>query len=168
MTNKLICTACVIAYAGALYFINAPSHTIEVANSQTTLTATTTATSTMLPKVVQVTKPLKYTSRAREGNIGISREIEVRKYFEDIPVMAEISRCESGFIHLLYDGSVLTGKVDPRDLGVMQINTGYHAEEAKKLGLDLTKFEDNMAYARSLYTAEGTKPWLASARCWHK
>jgi len=95
-------------------------------------------------------------------------EIAVREYFKDIPIMAEVARCESTFRHTLADGTVLRGKVDGRDTGVMQINTGYHAATAAKLGLDIFKLEDNMAYARYLYEKQGTQPWSASAPCWSK
>lgn len=93
-------------------------------------------------------------------------EEAVRTYFSDIPVMIQIARCESQFRHTLSDGSVLKGKVDPADTGVMQINARYHGAEAEKLGLDLTKLYDNMAYARDLYKRQGTQPWSASASCW--
>ncbi len=95
-----------------------------------------------------------------------STEAIVREYFSDIPVMIQVARCESTFRHTLEDGSVLRGKVDNRDTGVMQINTYYHGETAEKLGLDLEDLEDNMAYARSLYEKQGTQPWSASAPCW--
>ncbi len=93
-------------------------------------------------------------------------EKAVRTYFSDIPVMIQIARCESAFRHTLSDGSVLQGRVDPADTGVMQINARYHGVEAEKLGLDLTKLNDNMAYARDLYERQGTRPWSASAPCW--
>jgi hypothetical protein len=95
-------------------------------------------------------------------------EQEVREYFADIPVMVEIARCESTFRHTLEDGSVLRGVVDNRDLGVMQINTGYHQATADKLGLDLHDIQDNMAYARYLYEKQGTQPWNASSKCWNR
>lgn len=80
--------------------------------------------------------------------------------------MIQIARCESTFRHTLSDGTVLRGKVDPADTGVMQINTRYHALRAKALGLDLENLQDNMAYARDLYNRQGTAPWNASAFCW--
>lgn len=80
--------------------------------------------------------------------------------------MIQIARCESQFRHTLEDGSVLRGRVDSRDVGVMQINTFYHGAQAEKLGLDLMDVYDNMAYARDLYNRQGTKPWSASAACW--
>ena len=101
-----------------------------------------------------------------ERLIGATTEEVVRSYFSDIPVMIQIARCESTFRHTLSDGTVLKGKVDPADTGVMQINTRYHGEKARELGLDLTDVYDNMAYARDLYERQGTKPWSASAPCW--
>jgi len=90
----------------------------------------------------------------------------VRDYFSDIPVMISVARCESHFRQTLSDGSILHGKVDPRDTGVMQINTGYHGETAEQMGLDLNDLYDNLAYARYLYEKEGTQPWNASRPCW--
>ncbi len=80
--------------------------------------------------------------------------------------MIQIARCESTFRHTLSDGSVLKGKVDSADTGVMQINTRYHGDTAEELGLDLTDLYDNMAYARNLYERQGTRPWKASKPCW--
>ncbi len=90
----------------------------------------------------------------------------VRDYFKDLPVMVQIARCESAFRHQLSDGSILKGKIDSADTGVMQINARYHGDKAGKLGLDLTDIYDNMAYARDLYEREGTTPWSASSACW--
>lgn len=95
-------------------------------------------------------------------------ETAVRKYFSDIPVMVQIARCESTFRHTLADGSVLQGRVDPADTGVMQINKRYHEATATQLGLNLEELEDNMAYARYLYEKQGTQPWSASAPCWDR
>lgn len=95
-------------------------------------------------------------------------EAAVREYFNDIPVMIQIARCESTFRHTLADGTVLRGKVDSRDTGVMQINTYYHGQTAEQLGLNLEDLYDNMAYARELYERQGTRPWSASAPCWNK
>jgi len=98
--------------------------------------------------------------------IGSDTEARVREYFSDIPVMIQVARCESTFRHTLEDGTVLKGKVDSRDTGVMQINTYYHGTTAAELGLDLEVLEDNMAYARHLYERQGTQPWSASSPCW--
>lgn len=95
-----------------------------------------------------------------------STEAIVRAYFSDIPVMAEVARCESTFRHELEDGSILLGKVDPADTGVMQINKRYHQATATAMNLDLDDLYDNMEYARYLYEKQGTQPWSASMPCW--
>ena len=95
-----------------------------------------------------------------------STEAAVRTYFRDIPIMVQIARCESQFRQTNASGTVLRGVVDPRDVGVMQINTHYHGKEAASLGLNLENLNDNMAYARHLYEKQGTQPWSASRACW--
>lgn len=90
----------------------------------------------------------------------------VRSYFRDIPVMVEIARCESTFRHELADGSVLQGRVDPADTGVMQINKRYHETAATAMELNLDDIYHNMAYARYLYETQGVQPWSASRPCW--
>ena len=94
-------------------------------------------------------------------------ESVVRSYFRDLPVMIEIARCESTFRHELADGSVLKGKIDPADTGVMQINKRYHQAQATAMDLNLEDIYHNMAYARYLYETQGTQPWSASAPCWN-
>lgn len=105
-------------------------------------------------------------AEAASETTDFNTEKIVRSYFRDIPVMAQIARCESGFRQTLPDGSILKGKVDPADTGVMQINLRYHGATAKKMGLNLDDIYHNMAYARYLYETQGTKPWSASAPCW--
>ncbi|KKT78998.1 MAG: hypothetical protein UW75_C0029G0007 [Parcubacteria group bacterium GW2011_GWF2_44_8] len=106
-----------------------------------------------------------------ENTVAVSindTEQIVRSYFEDIPVMVQVARCESTFRHTLADGSVLKGVVDPADTGVMQINKRYHEKAAAAMRLDLEDIYDNMAYARHLYETQGTQPWSASAPCWNQ
>ena len=112
---------------------------------------------------------------AENGEEAIVREVAsvtnkteaiVRSYFEDIPIMIEVARCESTFRHELADGSVLQGRVDNDDTGVMQINKRYHEASAIAMELNLEDIYDNMAYARHLYERQGTQPWSASMPCW--
>lgn len=93
-------------------------------------------------------------------------EQAVRSYFADIPIMIEVARCESSFRHQLSDGSILAGRVDSADTGVMQINKRYHLGTAEAMELDLDELHDNMSYARYLYNTQGTQPWSASMPCW--
>lgn len=106
----------------------------------------------------------------------LNTEAYVRNYFSDIPILAEVARCESEFRHTDKTGKVLRGTKDPRDVGVMQINEHYHLKKSKELGYDIHSIEGNVAYARYLYegnedlgkNGEGAKPWMASSACWAK
>lgn len=109
----------------------------------------------------EVTKIVREVPLSRTNTEAI-----VRAYFRDIPVMAEIARCESTFRHELQDGSVLQGRIDPADTGVMQINKRYHEETAIAMQLNLNDIYHNMAYARHLYETQGVQPWSASMPCW--
>jgi hypothetical protein len=102
--------------------------------------------------------------------ISDSKNVEkfIEDYFADIPIMAKIAKCESRNRHLDKNGQVLKGEITPLDRGVMQINLHYHEETAKKLGLDVHKLDDNVAYARYLYEKQGAKPWMSSSKCWSK
>lgn len=90
----------------------------------------------------------------------------VESYFSDAPVMARVAYCESHFRHFNKSGTILRGAVTPKDVGVMQINEGYHSETAKRLGYDIHTLEGNVAYARHLYETQGVQPWSASKKCW--
>ena len=99
-----------------------------------------------------------------------SKNVEkfIDDYFADIPVLAEIAKCESRFRQYNSKGEILKGKVNTYDRGVMQINILYHGKAAEKMGLDLHDIDDNVAYARALYEKEGSRPWMSSSPCWAK
>lgn len=90
----------------------------------------------------------------------------ILEYFKDIPILQEVARCESTYRQHKEDGTVLKGIVNNKDIGAFQINTYYHLETAKKLGLDIYSLEGNLAYARYLYNNQGTSPWVHSKHCW--
>ena len=132
-------------------------------------------TSQELPQSAATTAHARYTASSvattkqlASADTSSDTESIVRAYFHDIPVMAEIARCESGFRHTLSDGSTLTGRVDSADTGVMQINKRYHQATATAMDLNLDTIHGNMAYARHLYESQGLKPWNASAGCWNR
>lgn len=110
-----------------------------------------------------VNKSQKETSKP---NFGI--ELATREYFQDIPLMAEIAKCESRFRQFDKDGNAFRGIVNNKDVGVMQINEYYHLKRAKKLGIDIYTVEGNLKYGRLLYSEEGADPWSSSAPCWMK
>lgn len=93
-------------------------------------------------------------------------EKEVREFYADVPVLAEIARCESHFRHYDENGEVLRNKQGSSATGVMQIMASVHGKEANVLGYDLEDLTGNMAYARHLYETQGTTPWNASIYCW--
>lgn len=95
-------------------------------------------------------------------------EEKVRAYYKDKPILAEIAFCESSFRHFDSEGQVVRGKVDSRDVGLMQINERYHLEKAVELGFNIYTIEGNLAYAEWLYERQGTAPWKASSPCWYE
>jgi hypothetical protein len=118
--------------------------------------ATTTATSTV---VAAETEAAALPSQAEV-------EAKVREYWQDAPVMAKVAYCESTMRQYGKDGQPIRGRVNPADVGVMQINETVHAAAAAKMGLDLETLDGNLAYARYLYRTQGTAPWIYSKPCW--
>lgn len=97
-----------------------------------------------------------------------SVEEYVREYFQDIPVMIDIARCESRFTQLNKDGSVVKNPHSTA-MGAFQIMASIHADSAQKnLGLNIYTLQGNAAYARYLYEKNGTRDWNASKACWGK
>lgn len=99
-----------------------------------------------------------------------SKDIEAylhEQYF-DAPILIEIARCESEFRQFDKNGKIIRGRVNPDDVGVMQINEFYHAETAKKMGIDIHTVEGNVAFGKYLYGKYGSSAWSASEPCWSK
>ncbi len=142
----------------------------HIAMTEQASPAATPESAKLTVAVKSSSKKATYATTKAYSTPGASAETEsiVRSYFHDIPVMAEIARCESGFRHTLSDGSTLTGRVDSADTGVMQINKRYHLQSATAMDLNLENIYDNMAYARHLYETQGIRPWNASAKCWNR
>lgn len=62
-----------------------------------------------------------------------------------------------------------TGLPIKRDVGQYQINTIVHADELKKLHLDVVNSaDDNALFADILYKRNGLKDWSASRTCWQE
>ena len=90
----------------------------------------------------------------------------VRSYFADIPIMAEVARCESTFHQYGKNGKALHAGTNNGMIGLFQIHARIHRLEALSLGLDINTPEGNVAYARHLYEQEGMEPWYSSRACW--
>lgn len=93
-------------------------------------------------------------------------EKRIREYFKDVPVMIEIARCESNFRQYTDAGNVLRGGDSGGMVGVFQFFESIHATPAKALGFDITTLEGNLAYAKHVYTSQGTTPWDPAKYCW--
>lgn len=82
------------------------------------------------------------------------------------PLEQRIALCESSGIHYARNGTVLRGRHNPNDIGIMQINTEYHGESAERLGYNLLTVSGNIGYAKHLLKMQNTQPWNASKHCW--
>lgn len=90
-----------------------------------------------------------------------------------LPPLKYICACEStgsatGTPVHIRNGKVIQGKINPLDTGICQINLHYHKTDARKMGLDLWKEQDNITYANHLYRTQGSQPWNWSKSCWGK
>ncbi|MDE2233646.1 MAG: transglycosylase SLT domain-containing protein [Patescibacteria group bacterium] len=90
----------------------------------------------------------------------------VKRAYADHPILVEIAWCESRFKQFNDDGTVVRGKVNNQDVGVMQINEHFNGDEAKKLGYDIYDVKGNVAFGEYLYGRYGTDPWNSSEKCW--
>lgn len=93
-------------------------------------------------------------------------EAYIRKEFSDKPILIEIAWCESRFRQFNENGTVIRGLKNSKDVGVMQINERFHAEDAVELGYDIYSTQGNTAFGKYLYEKYGTDPWSASRKCW--
>ncbi len=80
-------------------------------------------------------------------------------------VLREIARCESGFRQYDASGAPLKNPSSSAT-GVFQIMYSLHQKNARRHGWDLRTTKGNLAYAKHLYSTEGTSPWNASKHCW--
>ncbi len=92
----------------------------------------------------------------------------IRDYFADEPILAEIARCESHFTQFGKNGQVIQNPGSTA-VGVFQIMASIHDDFADhKLGLDIYSLQGNAAYARYLFSKQGSTPWDSSKPCWSK
>jgi len=105
---------------------------------------------------------------------AVNTEVKVVEVESPSPVLERIADCESGDSgkkgtarHFDLSGQVIMrGNTNKTvDVGKYQINSVWFSQ-ASKLGLDLTKEEDNHAFALWLYKNKGTEDWYASKKCW--
>lgn len=86
------------------------------------------------------------------------------------PILEKIAAAESGDVHKASNGQIVyhANKDGSIDLGRYQINLKAWGATASKMGYDLTKEQDNEAFALWLFENKGSEPWYSSARNWKK
>ncbi len=118
--------------------------------------------------VIAMASTTKEQSSTTEARFIDSKVLEsyVKEQYANEPVLVDIARCESTFRQFDQNGNIIRGKVNQADVGVMQINEKYHADEAAKLGFNIYTVEGNVAFAKYLYDKSGSDPWSSSSKCW--
>lgn len=117
--------------------------------SPTNVVSGSLAVATTTPQIVEVTFDAELSRLAS-------------KYKLDEALVREIIGCESK----AYAYATGTKAVIGKDIGFWQINSHFHGASAKKMGLDIYNWEDNLEYGAWLMANEGTWPWKASFFCW--
>jgi len=98
----------------------------------------------------------------------------IEEVFGDLPdstvqEMKRIAYAESRGNHWKAGSAnqVLQGNINPRDLGLFQVNDSLHGKTCQEAGLDLMEPEGNARCARLLYDRKkGTQDWYLSAWSW--
>lgn len=99
-----------------------------------------------------------------DGLKGVDSK-QIREALKGYPGLLSISCRESKLDHRDPEDTskILVGKIDPRDLGFLQINTHYHppAKVEKVAGCtDLKEFSCSEKYGKKLYDEHGLEPWF--------
>jgi len=90
-------------------------------------------------------------------------EAKIRQVFPGANVMIDIARCESGLKQYKENFNVVRGGLGGNYIGIFQLAES-HAENARNLGLDIYSVDGNIGYAKVLYDAQGTQPWVACTK----
>ena len=83
------------------------------------------------------------------------------EYEVDPNLALAITWCESR----MRMGAIGTLAKVGKDYGGMQISEFYHRKTMEKMGLDIERSEDSLAYGMWLLKTQGEKPWRASKKC---
>jgi hypothetical protein len=153
--EKLVFNYMIEITLGLAFLVNSMYGTGQA--SAATTTSADTATS-IQKEIVSIPQSSLTDSKAIESY--------VRSQYADKPLLIDIARCESTFRQFDKNGQVIRGNVNHEDVGVMQINEKYHADEAVKMGINIYTVEGNVAFAKHLYEKYGSQPWGASSPCW--
>ncbi len=88
----------------------------------------------------------------------------IREFGTSSPLI-KVAACESQFRQFNEDGDVLHGIVNPKDIGIFQINEKYWLDKSIELGYDIYTIEGNINMAKYIYQVQPTA-WYLSEFCW--
>lgn len=110
--------------------------------------------------------PSEASAHAQTSATVSTAEQTVYAKYAKYPILIKIARCESGFQQYEPDGSLNYNDEGSSAVGIMQIMSSVHKEDAMRLDYDITTTEGNLGYALHLYRTQGTTPWNPSKHCW--
>lgn len=108
--------------------------------------------------------PVKAKNEAREHKETESPTLNPK--LKPVCACESVGRPDKDPKHYAPSGEVIVGVVNGSDIGMCQINTEYHGDRAKELGLDLFDKDDNITFANLLFEEQGYTPWNWSRHCW--
>lgn len=85
-------------------------------------------------------------------------------YGQNASLVKKIIQCESAYKPDAVNYKAVVGQ----DIGLFQINTHYHLDNAEKMGYDIYNPNDNLEYGFELLKEQGTQPWNWSSKCWQR
>src|ERR1035437_4579639 len=141
-----------IAFLVSSLYGSSLAHVADASTTNALLSASTTSLTATTTEVAMIDRT------------AVEKYIKIE--YADTPILIAIAQCESSFRQFNPDGTVVRGKVNSHDVGVMQINETYWLGKSKSLGDDIYTIEGNAAYAKYLYDNKGTDPWSSSSKCW--
>ncbi len=122
------------------------------------------------PNAITAATSYGFTAHAPTVGAGhVSQAVSLGKSLGEniaVDVLKRIAKCESGGRQFDDKGRVVRGFVNPRDVGLFQINLDSWFEKSQELGYDLFTPEGNIKMALYLYSRNGTRDWNASRHCW--
>lgn len=162
MKSKLLICIAVFLF---LVPITASNYQLTAGSTSTVLPPIETTQGEITP---EATSTIAVSTIAKSTNVYSTSSLKqlILDTFPDAPIMVSIASCESRLRQFNSDGTVRRGVANNHDIGLFQINSDYHEEAAKKLGMDIYSLEGNVAYAKVLYERNGTRDWNWSKGMW--
>lgn len=112
--------------------------------------------------------PVDINNRYASNSSTTTIKAILEKEFRNVDIrLVDVARCESRFRQLDKNGAPLRGEINPKDVGVMQINEKYWLAKSKQLGYDIYTLGGNIEMAKHIYKVQGIQAWNWSSPC-HK